>query len=277
MKKYILLNASSISIITGHNKYQKFSDFLLDLWIKYDNNDYIDVINNNKHLKYEIKLKDKEVIEKFCTKEVKNTIKKSLFSNNVDNINQNKKKLIKKIDENKDYDENTKKSIKESINNMMNTQYGINNEKKAIHNFKKNNNIEIFHTNEYRKRKINNQLFIGGKIDGYTENGSIVEVKNRMNRLFNHIVGYEKVQLQCYLYIFQKDKGYLVEKYKDTMNVIEEDFDEKYFDGIIKILENFQCFFNDFMENIDLKTLLLFGEKELIEETLNILKKKYNF
>ena len=123
------------------------------------------------------------MIEKYCNREIKNEIKKSLFSNDVQNINANKKNVMSKVDK-LDCDDKTKKEIKKSIQNHMNTQYGIKNEDKAIKDYEKQQSIHILRTNEYKKRRITNGLFIGGRIDGYTENGNIVEIKNRMNRLF---------------------------------------------------------------------------------------------
>lgn len=276
MNAPLCLNASQIAIITGHNRYQKFTDFLLELWIKYNKEDYEKILELNKNVKYEKKLKDNEMIEKYCNREIKNEIKKSLFSNDVQNINANKKNVMSKVDK-LDCDDKTKKEIKKSIQNHMNTQYGIKNEDKAIKDYEKQQSIHILRTNEYKKRRITNGLFIGGRIDGYTENGNIVEIKNRMNRLFLKLVPYEKVQLQSYLYIFEKKSGYLVEKYKDQLNVIEEKYNDKFFKSIKETLINFRDFFNDFLENVDLKTILLFAEDDLKQQTFNSVKSKYNF
>jgi hypothetical protein len=44
---------------------------------------------------------------------------------------------------------------------------------------------------------------VGGKIDGMTRDGSaLIEVKNRVNRLFNAASEYERVQCMCYLAIY---------------------------------------------------------------------------
>ena len=46
-------------------------------------------------------------------------------------------------------------------------------------------------------------------------------------------------------------------------------------DSLIYRLIRFEIFFDDFMSNIDLKTLLLFGEDKLKENTLKTIFKKY--
>ena len=44
-----------------------------------------------------------------------------------------------------------------------------------------------------------NTWFIGGKIDGLTENNILIEIKNRMYRLFKTLRNYEKVQIFSYM------------------------------------------------------------------------------
>ena len=53
MNAPLCLNASQIAIITGHNRYQKFTDFLLELWVKYNKEDYEKILELNKNVKYE--------------------------------------------------------------------------------------------------------------------------------------------------------------------------------------------------------------------------------
>ena len=67
--------------------------------------------------------------------------------------------------------------------------------------------------------------FIGGKIDGITKDRkTLIEIKNRVNRLFRVIPQYESVQIQMYLQLLGLDKAILVEclKTKDR-SVLHED------------------------------------------------------
>lgn len=280
MGKNIVLYASEIAIITGHNKYQKLGDFLIKLWQKYDLDDFNIVVDtlskkNNSTFVQQTELEKIEVIQKKSginiTNELNNIVKKS---KNADELVQNKNRLLQSV-ENK-LDKNTKKELEKSVNNVVNTQFGIKNEDNVLQIYSKDNNITVYKISDFKKRKIGNKLYVGGKIDGLTESGEVVEIKNRMYKLFRFLRDYEKIQLQTYLYIFRTSKGYLVENYKNNIHIIEEDFDSIFMDMIILKLSNFELFFNDFMNNVDLKTLLLFGDEKLKQFTLENIFKQYN-
>jgi hypothetical protein len=67
--------------------------------------------------------------------------------------------------------------------------------------------------------------FIGGKIDGITKDRkTLVEIKNRVNRLFRIIPQYESVQVQMYLQLLGLEKAILVECLKTKEHsVLHED------------------------------------------------------
>jgi hypothetical protein len=71
-------------------------------------------------------------------------------------------------------------------------------------------------------------VFIGGKIDGISADGKFVlEIKNRVNRLFITPTAYETIQCQCYLAIFQDaEKCVLAEALRGddsslTINIVD--------------------------------------------------------
>ena len=49
------------------------------------------------------------------------------------------------------------------------------------------------------------------------------------------------------------------------INIIEEKFDEEYWKSIEKPLKNFIKLFHHFMEDVNLKTLVLFGDIDNVE------------
>lgn len=54
--------------------------------------------------------------------------------------------------------------------------------------------------------------YIGGKIDGISSDRKLlIEIKNRVNRLFKKPPSYEVVQIQTYLHLLEIDEGVLVE------------------------------------------------------------------
>jgi hypothetical protein len=118
----------------------------------------------------------------------------------------------------------------------------------------------------YESTKFN--IIIGGKIDGINlETGSIIEIKNRINKLFYTLREYEKVQIMCYIYLFESVKGDLVEAFKKkdntAINIIQVDFDQNYMDNIICKLILFSNYFCDFINDNDMKINLLKNSDEI--------------
>ena len=71
------------------------------------------------------------------------------------------------------------------------------------------------------------------------ELGGIVETKNRTKRLFNKIPDYEKVQLNAYMFLVEKEKSLHIENYNDTSNEVEYEFDKEFWDGCLEKIIKF--------------------------------------
>lgn len=54
-------------------------------------------------------------------------------------------------------------------------------------------------------------LWVGGKIDAITDTRLVIEIKNRIRRLFYKVPFYEVVQLQTYLHLLDAPRGAIVE------------------------------------------------------------------
>ena len=63
-----------------------------------------------------------------------------------------------------------------------------------------------------------------GKCDALCQQG-VIEIKNRKNRLFEKLPNYERVQLLCYLSLYNASKGYLVESYGKELRKYEISWD----------------------------------------------------
>ena len=85
----------------------------------------------------------------------------------------------------------------------------------------------------------------------HDSNVSFGEIKNRVNKLFYSLREYEKVQIMCYMHIFNIKKSHLVEAFKKKfnaeINIIEVKYDESYMNNIICKIYNFCLFFKNFM------------------------------
>jgi len=70
---------------------------------------------------------------------------------------------------------------------------------------------------------------IRGKVDGICADG-IIEIKNRTKYLFMELRGYERVQLETYMFLSGLKKCTLVEYYNEESNQIEYGQDDEYWE-----------------------------------------------
>ena len=79
---------------------------------------------------------------------------------------------------------------------------------------------------------------IVGKFDGFNEAGTLVEIKNRMRRLFGKVVEYEKVQVHVYMAMSRKTQAELVERYQGDIQIHSVPFEEEFMDGVMNELRD---------------------------------------
>lgn len=282
--KNICIYASELAVIIGINKYQKLSEMIIKLWQKNYPIDYENVTTNIKH-KHDIKISPKET-DIQCLKRIQDDVNIDLNDkvNNCLKMKDTKEllnernKIMKEIEKNDNIDHQTKKEFQKSLENVTNKVFGTINEKSIIEYYTdKTNKKVICHTKFLRKDLCTYKDIkwsIGGKIDGITDDNIVIEVKNRIYKLFGTMRDYEKPQIQSYMYMLGVNKGHLVESLKKNggieINILEEDFDIQYWNDIIlHRLNNFIKLFHIFLENVDLKTYVLLGDENEKEQILN--------
>ena len=265
----LLFNISELAIVTGDNPYKTKRDYLIDFWKKHDKCDY------EKHVEIAnfVKEDDYDIINKI-TKSNKIDIKKelgaSIKSKNTVELNEVKKEIFKKME---GLNEDIKKEITKSLNNVTNTKFGISNEHDVTKLYESMTGSSIIKDDKYRKRIIyeheNFKIVIGGKIDGFNNtDGSIIEIKNRINRLFYALRDYEKVQIMGYLHLFKANIGHLVEAHKKEdntlINIIKVNYDKEFMDYIFEHLLVFSIFFMNFLNDSNAKINLLKNKDEIV-------------
>jgi hypothetical protein len=258
----LVINISKIAVLTGHNRYESKRDYLIDFWKKTNKDDFL---KYKELAEFEIK-DDKIVFDNIAIKhklDIHTDLYKCYKSKDINELNKMKKQLLNKVE---NINEKDKNEITESIRNLSNTRFGIKNEDDVCKIYEEMMKCEITKDNLFIKKTIiENDKFsiqIGGKIDGINKkDGTIIEIKNRMNKLFYELRGYEKIQLMCYLYLFKASKGYLVEAYrkkdKTDINIIDCDYKEDTMEKIITILNNFGNYYMNFINNHELKMEIL--------------------
>lgn len=274
----ICFYASELAIITGENTYQKLDEFIIKFWQRVKPEDYyssIKTLEKKNNIIFVPKETDNEVIENISKKNninIKKELNSALKTNNVEELHKKKKEIIQKFSSVKE-----QKKVIESLNNILHTNFGTIYENDALKYYENLHNTKVFRSDKFKRRKLfqykDYNYYIGGKIDGYLEDGTIIEVKNRMYKLFNNLRSYERTQIYGYLYIFDSHKALLLEKLKKSVNskinIIEVIYNELIFNEIKRKLYNFAQFFDKFLNSSNFKTALLFGNEEIIEELNN--------
>lgn len=168
-----------------------------------------------------------------------------------------KKRNLTKLINQTDFKEEIKKDLKQKVQTLVNTDHGNKEETQVLDNFKELTKTNLDESQKFHRKYVftietdncNYLVSIGGKMDGIDhDNKKVIEIKNRVRRLFGMWREYEKAQLMCYLYLTNYPKGVLVERYRNRSNELELDYSEKYMDDILGRLKIFCQEFCKFIE-----------------------------
>lgn len=235
MSSNIVLFASEISVICELNPYQKYHNTFLQVWKR---TNPLQIKNVEKEISCELKSRDELIGQLVGQIDMDGTLSKLVNEvNNASTIHQveNSTKyiesavtsiledcgkcldstdLISKIDS-----KDLKKDIAKTIESQMNKKFGTRQESSALSSYEKKHSATITNRNDkFHSKYIGNiegcSIIVGGKVDGIKEDGTVIEVKNRMRRFFDPLPKYDIAQLQTYLFILDSDKGELVEQLK---------------------------------------------------------------
>jgi hypothetical protein len=262
-KQKIFLFASEIAIITGHNPYQKpkkvidrlISEYFPQLLegqvtVPLDNREYIEYISktNNIDISAELKATDN--------------------SKNTNELNKNRQKLLSKLENELGKKTNISKEIKAEVQkaakSAVNTKFGTTYENCGITEYCRITGFPVTEDTRFRKYKLletpDFDVYIGGRVDGLLidpDTGKtvrVIEVKNRMNRLFKKLRDYEKVQCHIYMKLLDTKESDLIEiqkKGEDSLesSIITVDFNETFYTNEIEA--RIYNFINSFIEELN--------------------------
>lgn len=249
----ICIYASDLAIITGHNHYQDKNELYLKMWKKHYPIDFQKIfletsqtIEINEISQEELKLSEK--------------INNALDSKNVSELKDKKEILMKEIK-----DSVNKDILKQHINSTLNKNFGIKHENSAISAYTKKTNDTVSIIEKFMKKSLyrtkNHVWYLGGRIDGITENNTIIEIKNRVNNLFYTLREYEKIQAYAYMYIMETNKAKLVESLQNNkinINILDIVYEDHYWNTIIDPkIKKFIKDFEKFMKDINRKKQLI--------------------
>lgn len=125
-------------------------------------------------------------------------------------------------------------AVRQATENVINTQFGIQKESSALEKFGKFTEMEIetcekLWRKEYKIENSELSFIVQGKVDGLAHGGDcVVEIKNRVYKLFHVLRDYERIQLQTYLELCNASHGYLVECFKEQIDWQKQERDAQW-------------------------------------------------
>jgi hypothetical protein len=260
----ICIYASELASLIGLNNFKTPSETLFRIWQKNFPMDYEKVfksLGDSANPLIDNKTSFKKITKKY-NKNLELDLDKCIDSNDVDKMMKKRKELMEVC---KDMDDKDRKKIEENIINLTNTGFGTKNESRSVHIYTQMTGVPVMNISNFYKRILmksgDYNWYIGGKIDGICEDKTIIEVKNRMHKLFYNLREYEKIQTFSYMYVLESRKSQLVETYmkgqQPEVNIIDIKFEQIYWDYIFHRITQFVEYFNEFIKNDTLKKELL--------------------
>lgn len=279
--KNICIYSSELASLIGLNPYKNCGETIMRIWSINYKNDYLDIKNSlseNEITKNETKDdKFKRISTKYKNKtpKLKKTLEQCLKTDNISSMMDKRKEILKECE---DMDYKDKKEIEDSIREITNTGFGTKNEGKSIHMYTQLTGDPVIKFDKFVKRILfksgEYNWFLGGKIDGILNDNTIIEIKNRMHKLFYKLRDYEKIQTYSYMFIFRSKKSQIVETFlkgkSPEVNMMDIDFEEKFWDFILNRILIFIEFFNKFINSKERKINFLKGGIEEFNNSIDL-------
>ena len=229
--KYFYITCSELAKLTGHNGYEPVSKTVNTLLNKFGiKSVYVPKSNIEEGINL-LSNEDKVTISKELS-----TLTNSSIS--VDKLEEAIKRHIVYPTQNGALTEEKSKSmlngilkdkpcleaLNQYIQKDLRMRRGTIKESKNIDNLQEKKHIKVEQRNSkmYTKELVRTDKYcivLKGKVDGISDD-TVVEAKNRQNRLFMELRDYERVQLEAYMFLTGHSKSVLTEHYNDTSNQI---------------------------------------------------------
>lgn len=238
MKTRILIFSSELAACFGRNKYISQEDAILRMIQRQKNE-----LNKDEILFNKLSSQDKSDITNMAGKQDKTD---DVLNSTKYTENKIKTEFVQKYNLNKEETESLIKHVKK----IHYTEHGTKKEDSVRESV--SDTLKINKDDKFRKKVIFEDekyiVYVGGKSDGVSNvdgENVIVEIKNRMRKLFGYVPEYEKIQIFSYLYINECEKGLLIENHDKKSNKYDLLFDKKEWDDMIDSeIKNFLDIYN---------------------------------
>lgn len=295
--KNIVIFATDAATISGKNRYKSVSSVFEKMVNRYKPDlckfaDKTEILTKTYKIEENTKCESSEEIKSTKrkiisekTKQIKQDFEDiATFVNDPDKLSKQKRQksqqLMKQlaIQPDQQLDKKCEEVVRDTtqiIESGVNTSFGKRKECTVIDWYQQQCEQPVNTPTTFFKRWIGSDgdyhFYVGGKIDGKTidadGNIKIVEVKNRVNRLFKRLYEYEKVQVQTYLYVLDVPTADLVEcltqQNQKSYNIINVKQDLDYYNQqVLPKLLSYCRYFISFLNSPDSDYLALQTEEE---------------
>lgn len=149
------------------------------------------------------------------------------------------KKDLSKLEEERSQAVEEVKDLEKVGNSKFNTNFGTRRETNIGKTYEEVTGMSVEKpTKKYLWEIVPEKAVVVGKFDGFAEDGTLVEIKQRTRRLFGEVREYENVQVHVYMKMAEVETAQLVEKYEDKLMVHDIQYDDDFMCEIEAELEN---------------------------------------
>lgn len=220
-RPFLCVYASQVAACIGANRHKKISEAMEATWARVAPEAYYEAMERNG-----LKTADQSINEIMAKSQaVKTMLDRSLIPHEgatSDNIATAYETQLQTVMSDTDLLEDEKRAVDDALRRNLYTTFGNVKEHVALDHVRTLLGIEAIQDSTFYKQqggtvRLNGDevpWYIGGKIDAINpERSLVIEIKNRINRLFYKIPYHEQVQLQAYLELLQINHGVLCECY----------------------------------------------------------------
>lgn len=247
----ITIYASELAACIGSNRYRPAEEVAKNVWCRADPEGYRKALIRNDTTDPELIMDTLENLR--LTEKAQNII-----GSHADSL---KNDLGSFVDEHQK-DLEAKEIDLKDITSYIHTQRGKILEDDSLQRLERALNVSIRDRNaKFYRRYLDftvgngksEKYVLGGKVDGITEDGYLVEVKNRQYRLFQEMPIYEKVQIHAYMFLTGIVECKFVQSYKGEDVTTLETFDYEFWDDVKQKCTSFVQSIYMLMSDIDLQ------------------------
>lgn len=212
---YVCVYASQVAVCIGANRHKKASDALEAMWQRISPGSFRAAMARNG-----LKTEDQSVSDLLArAPAVKALVDKTLVSTcaSSDAVAERYDTVSRELrGEREALTPDEERLVDDVLKRNLYTAYGTQHEHRALQHIRGALRIDCHPDPTFYKQRAGCvrgvPWFVGGKIDAITaDRGLLVEIKNRVNRLFYRVPFYEVVQVQTYLQLLGMEQGVLIE------------------------------------------------------------------